>query len=134
MQFKRVLPISDNLVAGKKPSYQNRTPAAIQKQTVQAFEVSGLKQVQFCEQHDIPYSTFANWWRRHRSDQAAISKSLVHDGSMITINQEEGAIKENQATLHMTCALPNRLNIMLSSIVLADLPKLIEVLSTCKLN
>ena len=54
MQFKRVLPISDHPVARKKPSYQNRTPASIQKQHVQRFEESGLKQVEFCEQHNIP--------------------------------------------------------------------------------
>ena len=107
MQFKRVLPISDHPnVTRKKSSYQNRTPAAIQKRYVQAFEVSGLAQVQFCEQQNIPYKTFTNWLRCYRSHQVAANKPVDHDNSIIMTTQEE-TVKKIQSTTHITCALPN---------------------------
>lgn len=133
MQFKRVLPASDS-VALKKTPYQHRTPASVQKQHIKEFENSGLKQVEFCEQHNIPYSTFTNWWRRHRSDKAIVREVAVHDSSMITTTQEGDTTHGIKPIIHMTCTFSNKLSVVLSSIVLADLPKLIEVLSTCKLN
>jgi len=134
MQFKRVLPISDNLTAHKKPSYKNRTPALIQQQYVQAFEASGLAQVQFCGQQNIPYKTFTNWLRRYRSHQFVTEKSADNDNAIVITTQEEKTIRKGQATTHITCALPNRLSITLSPIALADLSTLIEALSTCRLN
>jgi transposase-like protein len=134
MQFKRVLAISDSFVACKKVSYQNHTPASIQKQHVRAFEGSGLKQVEFCKQYNIPYSTFTNWWRRHRCDKITTQLPGARDGSMIIETQEKKTLQETEPTLHMTCDLPNGLSITVSPVMLTDLPHLIEVLSICKLN
>jgi transposase-like protein len=134
MQFKRVLPISDPAVALKKTLYQHRTPALIQKQHVQEFENSGLKQIEFCKQHNIRYSTFANWWRRHRSEQATVDQSIVPDSPVVMTTSKEALTKESRPTFYMTCTLPNGLNIALSPVGLVDLPELIEVLSICKLN
>lgn len=127
MQFKRVSPISDHPIAArKKSSYQNRTPAAIQKQTVQLFEASGLAQVEFCEQQNIHYKTFTNWLRRYSS--SALNKLSGDDNSIIRSAQEKSAVT------HVIFTLPNSLSISVNDVVLTDLTKLIEALSACKLN
>ena len=132
MQFKRVLPISDNLIVDKKQSYQNRTPSSVQKKHVKAFEASGLKQVKFCEQQAIPYKTFSNWLKRHRSDRVAAPTSVDQATTSRTKAQQNDVIKSG-ATTKITCSLLNGLKISISLITL-DLPMIMEALSQCKLN
>ena len=133
MQFKRVLPISDHPAASKKLSYQNRTPASIQQQHVQAFKDSGVRQVEFCEQHNIPYKTFTNWLRRYRLDQP-LKNQISRTQENIVIATAEDHMKKIASLTTIQCTLPNGLSLTLNPIILADLSKLIEVLSTCKLN
>ena len=134
MQFKRVIPIADNPVTGKNPSYQNRTPSSIQKKHVKSFEASGLKQVKFCEQHNIPYKTFSNWLRRHRSDRVILPAPVDQATTMKTKAQEKYIAVESSSIGNITCSLPNGLSISISQMAIADLPTIIEKLSQCKLN
>ena len=134
MQFKRVLPITNNLIAGKTPSYQNRTPSSIQKKHVKAFETSGLKQVKFCEQQNIPYKTFSNWLKRHRSNRVAAPTSVDETATIMSKAQEKDVMLESGGTTKITCSLPNGLMLSISPMMLSDLPIIIEKLSQCKLN
>jgi len=134
MQFKRVLPVSDNAVAGKKPSYQNRTPSSVQKKHVKAFEASGLKQVQFCAQQNIPYKTFSNWIQRHRSDKVISHMSIDQATTIIAKAPAKDVAIESDFTTKITCSLPSGLMISISLMTLADLSIIIEKLLQCKLN
>ena len=134
MQFKRVIPITDDPVTGKKFSYQNRTPSSVQKKNVKAFETSGLKQVQFCEQHNIPYKTFSNWLKRHRSDKMIVTTSVAQSTTMTAKAQEKDVAVTSGFTTNITCSLSNGLILSMSPMTLTDLPIIIEVLSQCKLN
>ncbi len=134
MQFKRVLPIFDNPIAGKKPSHQNRTPSSVQKKHVKAFETSGLKQVQFCTQYNIPYKTFSNWFKRHRSDRVITHTSVDQATTIMAKAQEKDVAIELSTAINITCSLPSGLMLSINPMGLADLPMIVEKLSQCKLN
>ncbi len=134
MQFKRVLPITDNFITGKTPSYQNRTPSSVQKKHVKAFEASGLKQVKFCAQQNIPYKTFSNWLKRHRSDRVVAPTSVDQATTIMAKAQEKDVAVESSTVTNITCSLPSGLMLSISPMTLSDLPIIIEKLSQCKLN
>ena len=51
-------------------------PLSVQHQShIEAWQSSGLTQVEYCRKHSINAKTFSNWLRRFRSEQVAHSVS-----------------------------------------------------------
>lgn len=112
-----------------KPHSPRRTSKSEQLNYLQQWQASGMRQTDFCKQHNINIKTFANWRKRLARDNALASSAPVKGSSsnQSALKQLEPAYLKVTAPNGLSCSIPNNLNLDL-------ILSLVRVLSSCKFN
>ncbi len=56
-----------------RPYQKTRRTADQWYELISEYQTSGLTQRDYCEQHDVPYSSFTNWFAKFKKDKPALS-------------------------------------------------------------
>lgn len=75
------------------------------------FSSSGLSAPKFCEQHDVPYSSFSKW-RQKLLSSSVVSSSENSPASFLDLRSLAGADAKN--AWHITLKLGNGVELVLS--------------------
>ena len=94
-------------IAADQKQKKTRRTASEWAQIISDYQTSGLTQRDYCEQHDVPYSSFTNWFAKLKKNKPVLSTEPTHPPLFVDVTAQTPLAMATQSDWDVELAFLN---------------------------